>query len=109
MCKSKNHTKRKCPDKNKEVEQPPKRGRGRPKKVVEVSPTLTTEVNSTVTAQPSTTRRGGRVIRGGKGSRGGGRGSGRGGAGRGGSGRVVAVEVMLAEVMVVLLEVEGLG
>ncbi|KAL2894817.1 Antiviral helicase SKI2 [Bienertia sinuspersici] len=83
VCKSKDHTKRKCPDKGKEVQPAPKRPRGRPKKDGS-NPTPTSQPQSDVTAEPSRTGRGGRVIRGGRGSRGGGRGGGRGnGGGRG--------------------------
>lgn len=94
MCHSKSHTKRKCPDKNKPPEPAPKRPRGRPRKV-DSNPQASSQIDSSVTAQPSHIGRGGRVVRAGRGSRGGrassggvrgGSGGGRGGSGGGGDG-----------------------
>lgn len=79
VCKSNEHTKRKCPDKFKHIEAHPKRSRGRPRKNDNggASQCQPSEANqSQVTAEPARTGRGGRVIRGGRGSRGGKRSSG---------------------------------
>ncbi|KAL2937954.1 hypothetical protein RDABS01_021403 [Bienertia sinuspersici] len=73
-----------CPDKGKEVEQQPKRPRGRPRKDGS-TPTSTSQapqIQSEVTAEPSRTGRHGRVIVSGRGSRGVGRGRGGGRAGQ---------------------------
>ncbi|KAL9243848.1 hypothetical protein vseg_017687 [Gypsophila vaccaria] len=67
VCKSKTHNKRKCPDKDKTLPPPSKRGRGRPKiggddgQRRTVQPT--TDDHHDVTAQPTRVGRGGRVIR----------------------------------------------
>ncbi|CAH9134895.1 unnamed protein product [Cuscuta epithymum] len=78
ICKSKQHNKRKCPDKDKttssSVQNQVKKPRGRPRK--HVIPSVETERQTeygNVTAQPTQTGRGGRVI-----MRGRGRGRGRG-------------------------------
>ncbi|CAH9132495.1 unnamed protein product [Cuscuta epithymum] len=78
VCQSKNHNKRTCPEKNKAIEPPVKRMRGRPKKVIQ--PAQTQSDNNQNNAQPSRLGRGGRLIHargrgvGGKGARGRGRG-----------------------------------
>lgn len=72
VCKSRKHTKRKCPDKFKQVEPQPKRPRGRPRndEASSKSQSHPVQVNQTqVTAEPARTGRGGRVIRSGRGSR----------------------------------------
>ncbi|KAH9608296.1 hypothetical protein KSS87_011441, partial [Heliosperma pusillum] len=82
VCKSKEHNKRKCPDKGKVPPPPPKRGRGRPR-AVPVGGTRQAEgsqVHHGATALPTRLGRGGRVIRTGtRGARGGRRGGARGG------------------------------
>ncbi|CAH9105143.1 unnamed protein product [Cuscuta europaea] len=81
ICKSKQHNKRKCPDKDKatpsNVENLPKKSRGRPRKAVlrTSQPVRGGEIGN-VTAQPTQTGRGGRIMMRGRG-RGKGRGRGR--------------------------------
>ena len=72
MCKSKQHTKRKCPDKDRVVEPTPKIPKGRLRKDGE--PPSSSQVGPSVDqlgaiTQQTRTGRGGRVIRGGRGSR----------------------------------------
>ncbi|KAK9704790.1 hypothetical protein RND81_07G011200 [Saponaria officinalis] len=92
VCKSKTHNKRKCHDKDKQVEPPPKRPMGRPRKTptpqVNEAPPSASEDHHRVTTQPTRIGRGGRILRstrgGAKGGRRGGfRGGGRSGRGRG--------------------------
>ncbi|XP_074287815.1 uncharacterized protein LOC141612968 [Silene latifolia] len=91
VCKSKTHNKRTCPDKDKAIEPPAKRGRGRPRvnNVVTEGDASTSTPHHTATAHPTRTGRGGKTVRTGRGSsRGGSRGGGRGTSrGRGGRGR----------------------
>ncbi|XP_021715161.1 uncharacterized protein LOC110683116 [Chenopodium quinoa] len=84
ICKVKGHNKRRCPNRDTTIqsEPPAKRARGRPKKNGEqphstVSAPCEPQLNTTaaaqhhtVTAQPTQLGRGGRAIRGGRGSRG---------------------------------------
>ncbi|KAK9666224.1 hypothetical protein RND81_14G169800 [Saponaria officinalis] len=86
VCKSKTHNKRRCPDKDKVIEPPAKRGRGRPRLNNSLTEGVasTSTLHHTATAQPTRIGRGGRTIRTGRGgSRGGGRVSTRGRGGRG--------------------------
>ena len=74
MCKSKQYTKMKCPNKDRVVEPTPKRPKGRPRK--DGTPPSSSQVGSSsanlgATTLPTRIGRGGRVIRGGRGSRGG--------------------------------------
>lgn len=86
ICKSKTHNKRKCPNKDPNIEPAPKRGRGRPRKTGTNASSSTlasqSEAHHEVTAQPTRVGRGGRVIRSGRGSRGAARGGARGGRNR---------------------------
>ena len=70
MCKSKQHTKRKCPNKDRVVEPTPKRHR-KDGVTPSSSQVGSSSTNLGATALPTRTGRGGRVIRGGRGSRGG--------------------------------------
>ncbi|CAH9088450.1 unnamed protein product [Cuscuta europaea] len=80
VCKSKDHNKRKCPDKNKEAQPVQKKSRGRPKKAIQNAEAQQSTYQTT--AQPSRIGRGGRLIqaRGGSNTT---RGRGRFGRGRG--------------------------
>ena len=74
VCKSKQHTRRKFPDKDRVVEPTHKRPKGRPRK--DGAPPSSSQASPSsdqlgATAQLTRTRRGGRVIRGGRGSKGG--------------------------------------
>ena len=74
MCKSNQHTKWKCPGKDRVMEPITKRPRGRARK--DGAPPSSSQARPSsdhisATAQPSRIRRGGRVIRGGMGFRGG--------------------------------------
>ncbi|XP_074315187.1 uncharacterized protein LOC141651370 [Silene latifolia] len=83
------HNKRRCPDKDRVVEPPAKRGRGRPRSINsqrEEVATTSTQPHHALTAQPTRIRRGGRMIMAGRGTTRG-RGAGRGTTRRRGSGR----------------------
>lgn len=99
VCRSKQHNKRNCPDKDTVIEPQPKRGRGRPRKIIQEENVedLTTlasqQQHHQQTAIPTAIGRHGRVIirGGGRGSRGGrtasvSRGGGRGRTGSSASG-----------------------
>ncbi|XP_074290274.1 uncharacterized protein LOC141617004 [Silene latifolia] len=82
ICKSTTHNKRKCPDKDKVMSPPPKRGRGRPRTnpCVRQDVATASTTHHEATAQPTRLGRSGRTIRTG-------RGGGRGGTGSAGAGR----------------------
>ena len=74
VCKSKKHTKKKCPNNDKVVELTPKRPKGRPRKYgapPSLSQASSSLANLSTTTLPTRTERGSRLIRGGRGSRGG--------------------------------------
>lgn len=103
LCSKKGHNKRGCPDKGTAVPQepPPKKARGRPKKYVDSRTSgLNFNANShhNVTAQPTQLGRGGRMILGGVGARGGscGRGAGRATTTIGGRGDGVGISSAIA-------------
>ncbi|XP_057251346.1 uncharacterized protein LOC125491532 [Beta vulgaris subsp. vulgaris] len=73
LCQSTQHNKRRCPEKGKEVQPQPKKGRGRPRKVGNGSMDGTQAMSfdhHNLSAQPTLTGKGGRVLYRGRGSRG---------------------------------------